>query len=153
MKIKLATIIDGIEFQTDETQSFLNLSTGEVVIFTDEEIDTASSDDDISEQADWYKEAIARAKVYLENEENYLSLPSTFEFHEYSVMEDFISDLPIEEQREALFSLIKGKGAFSRFRQGLERFLLLDKWYKHKEEALTDFAEQWCKDNNIDYTK
>lgn len=153
MKIKLATIVDGIEFQTDETKSFLNLSTAEVDIFTDDEIDTASSGDDISEHADWYKVAIARAKEYLENEENYLPLPSQFEVNEYRIMEEFISELPIEEQREALFKSIKGKGAFSRFRRGLERFLLIDKWYKYKEEALIDFAEQWCKEKNIDYKK
>lgn len=151
MEVKLASIADGIEFQADEAQSFLNLSTGEVVVFTDEEIDAASSDEDMSEHAEWYREAVTRAKEYIENEENYIPLPSKFDFHEYQVMEKFIGALPIEEQRDELFNLIKGKGAFSRFRQGLERFLLLDKWYKYKEQAIIELAREWCEDNRIKY--
>ena len=151
MEINLATIVEGIEFQTDESHSFLNLSSGEVATFTDEEIDAAENEEDMSDHPEWFREAIARAKEYLENEENYISLPSKFDFHEYRVMERFIGSLPIVEQREELSNLIKGKGAFSRFKQGLERFLLLDKWYKYKEQALIEFAKEWCDDNGIKY--
>ena len=151
MEIKLAAIVEGIEFQSDESQSFLNLATGEVVIFTDDEIDAATSGENISEHPEWYREAIARAKDYIENEDKYIRLPTKFDFHEYRVMENFIGSLPTEEQRKELFSLIKGKGAFSRFRRGLERFLLLDKWYEYREQALVELAKEWCEDNKIQH--
>jgi hypothetical protein len=40
---------------------------------------------------------------------------------------------------------------FSRFKQGVERFLLKDKWYKYRDSEITKFAEEWCQDNNIHY--
>ena len=45
MKVDLKKIIEGIEFQGDESQSYLKISTGEVVLFTDEAITAAESDE------------------------------------------------------------------------------------------------------------
>lgn len=150
MKIKLTDIVEGIEFQSDESQSYLRTSSGEVFHFTDDEINKAEVGEDISDEAEWYVEAVNRAKSYLENELDYIPLPSKYDFHEYRVVEDFIYSLPIEEQRDKMLGLIKGKGAFSRFREGLDRFLLTDKWYKYRDGALLAFAKSWCQDNDIE---
>ena len=130
MKVDLKKIIEGIEFQGDESQSYLKISSGEVVLFTDDAIAAAESDEDLSVRAEWYREAIEQAREFINNEEDYIPLPSKYEFHEYGVMEEFISSLPIEEQRDELLSSIKGKGAFAKFKHGLERFLLQEKWYQ-----------------------
>ena len=151
MEVELAKIVEGIEVQSDESQACLNLSTGEVIVYTDEELYAARESEDLSDHAEWYREAVERAKEYIENEESYLRLPTKFELNEYRMMEKFIESLPIEEQREELFNSIKGKGAFNRFRQGIERFMLIDKWHKYKDEALLEFAKWWCEDNNIKY--
>ena len=150
VKVNLSSIIEGIEFQGVESQAFLRLSTGEVVLFTDEEINTAERNEDMSDHAEWYIDAIERAKEFLKNEKDYIALPSKYDFHEYSVIEKFIFSLPIEEQQEELLGMIKGRGAFSRFRQGLARFLLVDKWYEYRDSALTEFAKDWCDDNKIE---
>ena len=151
MKVDLKKIIEGIEFQGDESQSYLKISTGEVVLFTDEAITAAESDEDLSAHAEWYREAIEQAREFINNEEDYIPLPSKYEFHEYGVMEEFISSLPIEEQRDELLSSIKGKGAFARFKHGLERFLLLEKWYQYRDQALDKLAKDWCRDNGIEF--
>ena len=135
MKVDLNKIAEGIEFQSDESRSYLKKSSGEVVLFTDEAIAAAESDKDLSAHAEWYREAIEQAREFVNNEDDYIPLPSKFEFHEYRVMEEFIFSLPIEKQREELLSLIKGKGAFIRFRQGLERFLLQESWYQYRSGA------------------
>lgn len=150
MKVKLSAIIDGFEFDSIETSSFLNLKTGEIVFFQDEEIRAAEDNEDLIGKHDWYIEAVEKAKQYLENQDEYIALPTKYEFHEYRIVQDFISSLPIEEQRNELYSLIKSKGAFSRFRRGLERFLLEDKWYKYKDEAILKFVKNWCEENNIE---
>ena len=150
VKVNLSSIIEGIEFQGDESQAFLRLSTGEVVIFTDEEIETAERNENMPDHAEWYIEAIERAKEFLKNEKDYIELPSKYDFHEYSVIENFILSLPIEEQQEELLRMIKGKGAFSRFRQGIARFLLEDKWYEYRDNALAELAKDWCDDNKIE---
>ena len=150
MKVKLSSIIEGIEFQGDESQSYLNKLTGEVLLITDEEMHMAESKEDLSEHAGWLKEAINTATIFLENEDDYLALPTKHDFNEYSIMENFILSLPIEEQKNEMYSLIKGKGAFSRFHWGLERFLLKDKWYEYRDNALNNFVIDWCKDNDIE---
>ncbi len=151
MKVKLSSIVNGIEFQGLESSSYLNLETGEVILIADEEIRAVEIDDENSNQADWYKEAIAIAKDFLENRDQYLELPSQYDLNEYRIMENFVYSIPIEEQREEMFNLIKGKGAFSRFKQGIERFLLKEKWYIYRDSEITKFAEEWCQDNNIQY--
>lgn len=151
MKVNLKKIVEGIEFHDDESRSYLKISSGEVVLFTDDAIAVAESDDDLSAQAEWYREAIEQAREFINNEDDYIPLPSKFDFHEYSVMEEFILSLPVEEQRDELLSLIKGKGAFARFKHGLERFLLLDKWYQYRDQALAELAKSWCRDNGIEF--
>jgi hypothetical protein len=151
MKIQLSSIVEGIEFQGLESHSYLDLKTGEVILIADEEIHAVERDDDISEQAEWYKEAIARAKDFLENRDQYLELPSKYDLHEYRIMENFAYSILIEEQKEEMLNLIRGKGAFSRFKQGIERFLLKEKWYKYRDSEIVKFAEEWCQENNIQY--
>ncbi|MFZ2301127.1 MAG: UPF0158 family protein [Gallionella sp.] len=92
-----------------------------------------------------------QARAFLNHEDDYIPLPSKYEFLEYNVMEEFIHSLPIEAQRDELLFLIKGKGAFARFKHGLERFLLLDEWYKYRDQALSALAEDWCRDNGIEF--
>lgn len=151
MKVDLKKIAESIEFQDDEAHSYLKISSGEVVLFTDEAIAAAESDEDLSDHAEWFREAIEQARAFINNEDDYIPLPSKYEFHEYRVMEEFIHSLPIAAQRDDLLSLIKGKGAFARFKQGLERFLLLDEWYKYRDRALAALAEDWCRDNGIEF--
>ena len=151
MKIDFKNIVEGIEFQGDESHSYLKISSGEVVLFTDEAIAAAESDEDLSVNAEWYREAIEQAREFLNNEEDYIPLPSKFEFHEYRVMEEFILSLPVEEQRDELLSSIRGKGAFARFKHGLERFLLLESWYQYRDQALAELAKGWCRDNGIEF--
>jgi len=50
MKVKLSSIVEGIEFQTDEAESYLNIKTGEVVLFTNEEIRAAEEGEDLSDR-------------------------------------------------------------------------------------------------------
>ena len=151
MKVDLEKIIEGIEFQGDESRSYLKISSGEVVLFSDEAIAAAEGDEDLSVHAEWYREAIEQAREFINNEDDYIPLPSKFEFHEYSVMEEFILSLPIEEQRDELLSAIMGKGAFARFKRGLERFLLQEKWYQYRNQALAALAKGWCQDNGIEF--
>ncbi len=151
MKVQLSSIVKGIEFQGLESSSYLNIRTGEVILIADEEVRAAEIDDDISDQAEWYKEAIAIAKEFLGNQDQYLELPTKYDLDEYRIMENFVYSIPIQEQKDEMLNLIQGKGAFSRFRQGIERFLLKDKWYKFRDMEITKFVKEWCQDNDIQY--
>ena len=120
MKVKIDNIIDAIDFDSDMSGSFLNTKMEEVCMFTDEELREAEKDVDLSDSAEWYCEAVASAKHYLENQDDYLSLPEKYDFNEYRIIEKFISRVVIPKQSEMLSQSINGKGAFRRFKTMLE---------------------------------
>lgn len=51
-KVKLKDLVEGMEFQTDESVSFLNKETGEVVTVTDEEFRAAEEDEPTDDMPD-----------------------------------------------------------------------------------------------------
>jgi len=44
LRVKLSDLIEGMDFQSDEWSSFLNMIAGEVVSITDEELCAAEND-------------------------------------------------------------------------------------------------------------
>lgn len=151
MKVKIEDIIDAVDFDNDMSESFLNTKTEQVCIFTDEELRAAENDVDLSDSAEWYCEAVASAKHYLKNQDDYLTLPAKYDFNEYHIIEKFIARVDIPKQSEMLYQSIHGKGAFRRFKAVLERLGLVEEWYKYRGEKLRDFVEFWCKENKIDF--
>jgi hypothetical protein len=151
MKVKIDDIINAVDFDNDISESFLNTKTEEVCMFTDEELRAAEKDVDLSDYAEWYCEAVASAQHYLENQDDYLSLPEKYDFNEYRIIEKFIARVIIPKQSEMLSQSIHGKGAFRRFKAMLENLGLVDEWYKYRGQKLRDFVEFWCRENKIDF--
>ena len=151
MKVKIDDIIDAVDFDSDMSESFLNSKTEQVCLFTDEELRAAENDVDLSDSAQWYCEAVASAKHYLENQDEYLSLPEKYDFNEYRIIEKFVVRVVIPKQSQMLAQSIHGKGAFRRFKTVLERLGLVDEWYKLRGQKLLEFVEFWCKENKIDF--
>ena len=88
LRVKLSDLIEGMDFQSDEQSSFLNLTTGEVVSVTDEELCAAENDAPLEDFPDWQHDAIRIAGEIIETE-HYLPLPDRFEINEYHIMERF----------------------------------------------------------------
>jgi len=151
MKANIQDIVAAVDFQSDLSDSYLCVETGEVCTYADDELRDAEEETDLSDSPDWYREAVSKAKEFLQNEDSYIALPSKSDFNEYRIMERFISSVAISEQAEILYNAIKGKGAFRRFRDTLERFVLLEQWYEYKEERLVEFVKDWCEDQEICY--
>ncbi len=151
MKVNIDDIIDAVEFDSDMTESFLNTKMQQVCTFTSEELQAAEDNEDLSDSAQWYAEAVSRAKQYLENQDDYLPLPEKYDFNEYRIIEKFISSVPVRKQAEMLSQAIHGKGAFRRFKDMLERLGLIDQWFKFREQKLREFVEFWCTENKIDF--
>ena len=147
---KLSDIIDGIEFQTDESNSYLNKKTGEVVRINDEEFGAAEDDEPIENYTEWQQENIRIAEEILK-EEDYIPLPSKFDIHEYAIMEKFCLSIADDEIRDHLYKSIKGNGAFRRFKSNIRRCDIEDDWYKYRDEAIKQIAIDWCKDNGIKF--
>jgi len=151
IRVKLSDIIIGMECQSDDSSSYLNKNTGEIVMISDEELQAAEDGDSLEKYPEWQQEIIKIAQDILESYENYVALPSKFDIHEYRIMERFCLSIEDERISESLYYAIKGKGAFRRFKDGIYRFGVAEDWYKYRERAFTRIAKEWCETNAIEY--
>lgn len=141
-KVKLKAIIEGIEMQTEMSTMYLDIKTGKLETIFDEEFWNITG-----EPESGYFEL--EEKV-LGNPE-YISLPSEFDVNEYNIMEEFSHSLKDEKIKNQLLTVIKGKGAFRKFKDKLLELGIREDWFKFKEEALKEIAIEWCKVNEIPF--
>lgn len=126
--IKLNEVIDGLEFVNSglDTNAYFNPDKNE--IFYIGEYDTY--DDEFEES---------------------IMLPSKYEIHEYSMMEDFIETIDDVKLYNQLCIAITGPGSFRRFKDTCINFEIIEDWYKFRDKKYREIAINWCKENNIDY--
>jgi len=151
IRVKLDDIIEGLESQSDESHSFLDKRTGEVVSISDEEMQAAEDDEPIEDFPDWQQDLVRIAKEIIDETGNYIELPTKFDIHEYSVMEKFCLSLNDDEMCDTLYSLIKGSGAFGRFKNAIHEYDIADDWYKYRNDALKEIAIEWCQEKGIEF--
>lgn len=149
LQVKLSDIIDAMQFQTDESTSYLNRKTGEVITDTDEEIQAAEDGEPLEEYPEWEHDVIKVAREILDHEEDFIPLPSKFDIHEYNIMERFCLSIEDQEVSMPLYHAIKGRGAFSRFKEAIHTFGIANAWYNYRGEALKQIAIDWCDENKI----
>ena len=149
MKVKLEDVIDGLEAQSDETHSYLNRRTGEVIWLGDDMLRRAEDEDDLEGEPAWMVEAVAEARDVLESGD-YLRLPYRWEIDEYRIMEEFCITQVEGAAQTKLLDAIRGKGAFRRFKDRAHDLGLLDRWYVYRGEQLARIAIEWCEENGIE---
>ncbi|HEY6074011.1 MAG TPA: UPF0158 family protein, partial [Anaerolineales bacterium] len=148
LRVKLQDILEGMDFQSDEQSSFLNLTTGEVVSITDEELRAAENDEPLEDLPEWQHDAIRIAKDIVETE-HYLPLPDRFEMHEYQIMERFCLSVDDVDMRDDLCDAIRGRRAFRRFKDRMQLYGMADEWYRYRDAALREVAIAWCEEHGI----
>jgi hypothetical protein len=151
LRVKLSDLIEGMDFQSDEQSSFLNLTTGEVVSITDEELRAAENDEPLEDFPEWQHDAIRIAGEIRETD-HYLPLPDRFEIHEYRIMERFCLSVDDDDLRDDLSGAIRGRGAFRRFKDRVQAYGIAEEWYRYRDAALREIAMAWCEEHGIPYT-
>ena len=73
--------------------------------------------------------------------------------NDYDIMQDFISNISNDSLRNDLFNATRGKGAFHRFREITDYNNITDDWYKFQDNEYKKIAEEWCKDNKIEFER
>jgi hypothetical protein len=149
--VKLGEIIEGLEAQSDESHAFLDKKTGEVVVISDEQMRAAEDDEPIEDFPDWEQDLVRIAKEIVAESSDYIDLPTKFDIHEYSIMEDFCLSLDDARLRDALYGLIKGSGAFRRFKDAVHHYGIADDWYHYRDNALRQIAIEWCQENSTEF--
>jgi hypothetical protein len=152
LPVKLNDVIEALEATGEELTHYLDRNTGEIVMITNEEMEAAEEDELISEYPDWQRKAILKAREILRSE-NFVELPDQFDIHEYKIMEDFC--LAFEDRRvgEDLGRLIKGSGAFRRFKNAIYSMGADKAWYQFRQMEIEKIAIQWLEGEKIAYTR
>jgi len=150
MKVKLEEIIEALDFQPDETFTYLNKNTGEIITLFEEELRAAEEGESADDFPDWQKEQIETAAEVLESN-NYIALPDKFDIHEWNIMRRFCLSLDGEDIRSDMLNSIHGAGAFRYFKDKLGQYNLADEWHGFRYEALREIAAEWCRENGLEY--
>ena len=153
IKVKLADIIDGMESQSDENSSYLDKETGELVLVSEYEMQTAEDNESLDDYPEWEQEQIAIARDIINETGRYLELPTKFDINEYKIMENFCYSLDDPKLRELLYSKIKGSGAFRHFKDAIYQNGIEDDWFAYRNEVFKEIAIDWCRENDIEFVE
>ncbi|MBN2592232.1 MAG: hypothetical protein JXA81_01905 [Sedimentisphaerales bacterium] len=150
IRVKLDDIIEGLESQSDESFSFLDKKTGEVILMTDYAMRAAEENEPLEDVPDWEREMVLIAREILAETGQYLQLPTQYDIDEYSIMESFCTSLDRREIGDILYDLISGSGAFRRFKDAVYKYRVEDEWNIYRENAIKEIAIEWCRQNDIE---
>ena len=79
----------------------------------------------------------------------FVGLPTYYDFNPYTFMELYISDLTDGDLSDRLSRAIRGRGAFRRFKNELERCYSLEEWYAFETQCYKELVLEWCQENKI----
>jgi hypothetical protein len=117
----------------------------------EEGLNTAENQEPLEGYPEWQRDNIKKARIFLDREEDFLSLPKKYDIHEYRIMEDFCHSVRDRQIAEDLCNTIHGKGAFRRFRDAIQRLKMEDEWYKYRDGVIKQITIEWCEANDIRY--
>ncbi|MDQ5847192.1 MAG: UPF0158 family protein [Acidobacteriota bacterium] len=152
MPVKLNDVIEALDTAAEGCAHYLHRHTGEIVMVTDEEMEAAEEDELISEYPDWQREAILKAREILKSE-NFVELPDQFDIHDYEIMEAFCLTYENRPVGEELRRLIKGSGAFKRFKNAIYSVGADKAWYEFRRAEIEKIAVQWLEEQQMPYTR
>jgi len=152
LTVKLNEIVEALESATEELAYYLDKRTGEIILVTNEDMQAAEDDELISEYPDWQRESILKAREVLRDPDHFLQLPDQFDIHEYQIMEDFCIQFEDRDIGQELHRLIKGSGAFRRFKNAIREMTVEKAWYEFKRTELEKIAIEWLDEHAIPHT-
>ncbi|WP_251028599.1 UPF0158 family protein [Bacillus sp. ISL-18] len=151
VQVKLRDIIEEMELQFEESHSFLNNKTGEIVLISCEDLSAAEDEEPFEDLPEWEQENRLVANDVVENFDNYIELPTKYEVNEYEIMENFCLSVSDDRKQESLLRAIKGKGAFRRFKDKIIDLDMEEQWYLFRDDCFKQIAIQWCQEHKINF--
>ncbi len=86
----------------------------------------------------------------LDEPDKYVAIPHK---NELDLGRDLVFQFTAEylpEELDRVFSMFRKKGAYSRYKDLLERKGSLQKWYQYEEDRQKAALREWCAENDID---
>jgi hypothetical protein len=152
--VNLQETVDELSMTLEEMRSYVDRETGEVVSVMLEDLSAAESGgNDERDDPDGEDDEIDTAVSILENPQRFERLPTQRDVNEWEIMHEFCEGVQSPDRRKGLLSAIRGSGAFRRFKDLATEYNILEDWYAFRDEALWNFARDWCEENDIPYTE
>ena len=148
--VSLKDVVEAMELPNSEWVSYLNRDTGEIVTVTDEDRRAVDENQDLDSLPDWQQENLPKVREALESD-RFLELPTSFDIHEWSLMERFSRDRATAMERQELLDSIHGAGAFRSFRGAIRRLGVEDEWHAFRASSLEQIARDWLEAYGIPY--
>lgn len=127
----IGRIAERLEQVSDENEFLYRISTGEIICRGSEYLDESTLEDI---EVNW---------------KDYILLPTQYDIHEYSIMQDFAMECPYEQMREKMLASLRGKGAFRRFKYTVFFLGIREDWFAYRDKRFREIAERWCMDNKL----
>ena len=150
--VKIQDLIDALLFESEENQSWVDRTTGNVVTLSSSLLGAIEegAEEVLEKLPEWEREDVDSATaIVVDSGERFLRVPTKFDFHEYHQMERFIDGLEDHAAAEQLWRAIRGAGAFRRFKEIADRLDLLNAWYEFREECMKAFVREWAKEHEV----
>ena len=147
--VSLQDVVNAIDLPNQEWESFLDPNSGEIITVTEDDV-SALEDPEPDLLPDWQRELLPNIRKAVESD-TCLRLPTSFDVHEWSIMERFCHTVLVATVQEELLDSIHGNGAFRTFRKTLERRSLLEQWYAYRQSGFEQIARDWLESNRIAY--
>jgi hypothetical protein len=149
VRAKVQDLVDAFDMQNEQSSSYLDRDTGEVYVITHDVLRIAEGGKDADKvRSDWEAEEVEMARRVLDSD-RFVELPTSWDVHEWRIMEAFSYSLDDEDARADCLAAIHRRGAFRHFKDQLSRRGLLDSWYAFRGTALRKIAIEWCEEHEI----
>ena len=150
--VKLSDIAEEMSFTSPEHESYFHKKSGNsYLISIDLYTYTDKNTPGFNDLAEWEQELV---DVLIDTERNpgdYALFPSDFDINDYAIVEEFCENIADEKLKVLFLRKIRGSGAFRRFDYLLVEHNMREQWFEFKDKAYLSIAEQWCKENQLEY--
>jgi len=147
--VSLSEVIEAIESANDESASYLDPDTREIVYVTDE-MRRRVENDEIDDAPQWMRDDLPKVRQALESN-RFLTLPTKHDVHEWAIMDEFSRGQESGRMREELLEAIHGSGAFRMFKSSIRRLGIEKAWYRFRDEAIKEIAREWLEEHHLQY--
>lgn len=142
LTVPLKLVYDAIDMASSGETQFLDIVTPEIVGFPEDY--SLYDEDELAELEEKIDEGYGT---------RYFRLPDETDIRDNRIVEAFIESLTPGKARDHLWNAFSGRGAFRRFRDGLQQYDLTEDWYEFKAEVYRQIARDWCEEHGIRYTE
>ncbi|MCP5040463.1 MAG: hypothetical protein GY944_05490 [bacterium] len=147
--VSLEDIVGAMDLPNQEWESFLDPELGEIITVTEDDR-SALEDPEPDLLPDWQRELLPKIRKAVESD-SCVRLPTSFDIHEWSIMERFSHTVGDTSAQGELLESIHRSGAFRAFRRTLDRLGLREQWYAYRQAGLEQIARDWLEAHRIPY--